>query len=603
MIGRIFRLSPYLCQRWPLVAVIVLLTVASSAATVLQPWPMKILVDYAFAAGPAPDWLAAGLRFFAFADRSVALVCLAGAATLALFGVNSALNAVLSWSWIAVGQGMVYQLAADVFARLQRLSLRYHAQHSVGDNLDRLTNDTWCAYSIASDVFVSPLQRLVTMIGIGVIAWQMDRWLTVLSFSLAPLLAVAVWYFGPLLKRRARQGREAQARLTRFVHQTVTSMPLVQAFAAERRNLDHFDVLVDEAVAASQRGVLIQKSFGLVSGLTNALGQAIVLLAGGLKILAGSATLGSLLVFIAYMRTLQNAWQGLLETYAKLKASEASLDRLFEVLDANDCMQELDHAQPLPAARAGRGAHLVFESVSFAYEPERLVLNEIQLDVLPGETIAFVGPTGAGKSTLVSLVPRFLDPCRGRVLFDGVDVRSTTLDSLRAQISMVLQEPFLLPCSVAENIAYGCRAATREAIVSAAESANAHEFIRALPHGYDTVIGEKGATLSGGQKQRLAIARALVRNTPLVILDEPSAALDQQTERDLLEALEQLSAGRTTLMIAHRLSTVRRADRIVVLDQGRIVEMGAHADLVNRGGLYQRLCSWQQDYVAEHISS
>ena len=240
----------------------------------------------------------------------------------------------------------------------------------------------------------------------------------------------------------------------------------------------------------------------------------------------------------------------------------------------SETVGEARDARPLPTNGSRGGAHLVFEDVAFGYEPNRPVLQGINLEVFPGETIALVGPTGAGKSTFVSLILRFFDPCEGRILFNGVDLRQATLDSLRGQISIVLQEPFLLPFSIADNIAYGCPGATREQVVAAAEAANAHEFIVPLPHGYDTVIGERGATLSGGQKQRLAIARALVRDTPVVILDEPTSALDTETESQLLDALERLSAGRTTFIIAHRLSTIRGADRIVVLDRGRIAATG-----------------------------
>jgi len=586
-----------------MLAAIVGMTATASATVVLQPWPMKILVDFALGDTPVPDWLSGALRGLSLEPGRGTLIVLAGMATLVLFALGSALEAGLNWAWMAAGQRTVYELAGDVFARLQRLSLEFHSRHSVGDSLDRLMTDTWCVYTIVSELLVSPFTRVVTLVGIGVVAWNLSPTLTLLSFGVAPVLAGSVCYFGPRLKRRAARKREAQARLTRFVHQTVTSMPLVQAFSAEQRNLEHFDSLVDEAVAASQHGVLVNKSFALVNGLANALGLALVLCAGGWQVLAGTLSVGSLLVFVAYVRTLQGAWQALLQTYAQLKTSEASLDRLFEILDASEAVAQARDARPLPTNGSRGGAHIVFEDVAFAYERDRPVLQGINLEVCPGETIALVGATGAGKSTFVSLLLRFFDPSEGRILFNGMDLRQATLDSLRGQISIVLQEPFLLPLSIADNIAYGCPAATRGQVIAAAEAANAHEFIVQLPQGYDTPIGERGATLSGGQRQRLAIARALVRDTPVVILDEPTSALDTRTESQLLQALERLAVGRTTFIIAHRLSTIRGADRIVVLDEGRIVATGTHGELLRQCGLYGRLHALQQDRAAQGVGA
>lgn len=602
MVRRLSRLIPYARRRWKTLAAIVVMTLAASATTVLQPWPMKILVDYALGEVAVPEAWASVLRGMSLELTAGRLILLAGAATLVLFAVGAALDAAMSWAWMAAGQRMVYELAADLYERLLGLSPIFHSRQSVGDALDRLSTDTWCVYQIVSDLLVSPVQRIVTLLGIGVVAWQLNPLLTVLSFSVSPLLAVSVVYFGPRLKHRAKRSREAHARLTKFVHQTVTSIPLVQAFAMEQRNMRQFGELVDDAVAASQHGVLVNKSFALVNGLTHSLGHGIVVFAGGLQVLRGTLSLGSLLVFLAYVRTLQGAWEQLLTTYSSLKISEASLDRVFEILDAEELVAEAPDARPVSEiVPHDCGVHLAFENVTFGYVPERPVLREVNFEARLGEMIALVGPTGAGKSTLVSLIPRFFDPRQGRVLLSGMDVRHATLDSLRGQISIVLQDPFLLPLSIAENIAYGCPQATREEVVAAAQAANAHEFIEQLPDGYDSVIGERGSTLSGGQKQRLSIARALVRNSPLVILDEPTSALDAATEAKLLQALARLAQGRTTIVIAHRLSTIRRADRILVLDQGRIVESGTHEELLARGGMYERFHVLQHGDPAEEV--
>jgi len=303
------------------------------------------------------------------------------------------------------------------------------------------------------------------------------------------------------------------------------------------------------------------------------------------SVLAGKLTVGGLLVFMAYAGTLQQQLGGLTGIYTKLQSARASIDRAVEVLDADPEVAERPDARPLRAVRG----HVRYQGVSFAYEPGRPVLHEVSLEARPGQVLAIVGATGAGKSTLVSLLPRFFDPDQGTVSIDGHDLRELDLRGVRSAVSLVLQESFLFPISLAENIAYGRPGADRSEIEAAAEAANAHQFITDLPEGYDTVVGERGATLSGGERQRVAIARALLKDAPILILDEPTSALDAETEGQLLGALDNLMAGRTTLIIAHRLSTIRGADRIVVLEHGRVVEEGSHDALLHREGIYARL--------------
>ncbi len=318
--------------------------------------------------------------------------------------------------------------------------------------------------------------------------------------------------------------------------------------------------------------------------------------------LAGVIPLGTLLVFMRYVRKMQNASGSLFTVFARLKAAEASIDRLMEVLESDEEITEDADARPLPAIRASSG-HVVLEAVTCGYDHESPVLENIDLEARPGDVVALVGVTGAGKSTLVSLIPRFIDPWQGRVLLDGVDVRQATLKSLRSRVSIVLQESLLPPLTVAETIAYGRPEASHEDIVAAAIAARADDFVRKLPDGYDSSVGERGSKLSGGERQRLAIARALLRDTPVLILDEPTSALDVQTEAELLAALERLMEGRTTFVIAHRLSTVRHADRIAVLDHGRIVELGTHSALLQQEGIYHRLHAAQTgDAAKEHVA-
>lgn len=592
MMHRYGRLLRYPQHQWRTLIAILGLTAGTSATVTLQPWPMKILVDYAFGQAAIPP-LVRSLFGFNLSLTPPLLVVIAALGSLGLYALNATLDTGLSWAWSAAGQSMVYELAQSLFYRLQRLSLLFHSQRSVGDSLSRLTGDSYCVYTLTSALLISPVQHLLTLFTISIVAWNLNSSLTLLSFFVAPIMGGSALFFGSRLKRRTKLNREAQSRLTSFVHQTVTAIPMVQAFSRESYNTRQFQNLAADAVVLSQRETLLKNAYSLANGSVATVGTAIVLYVGGQQVLSGIMSVGSLLVFLAYLQSIQGAFKGLFGIYGSLKSVEANIDRVLEVMDAKDGVQDAPGAKPLPARPLGARGHVCLEQVTFGYEPNYPVLQGITLEARPGETIALVGATGAGKSTLVSLIPRFFDPWQGRVLFDGVDVRDVQLKSLREQIALVLQEPFLLPLSVAQNIAYGCPGASFKEIVAAATDAKADDFIQQLPQGYDTVIGERGATLSGGQRQRLAIARALLVDAPVLILDEPTSALDVQTETLLLEALDRLMEGRTVFIIAHRLSTILRADRIVVLDKGKVVEMGTHQELLAACGLYKRLHSLQ----------
>jgi ATP-binding cassette subfamily B protein/subfamily B ATP-binding cassette protein MsbA len=590
---RYARLLPYTWRQWPALLLILGLTAVTSGLVALQPWPIKILVDYALGDLAVPARFSRLLQYLSPGPLPTTLIAVAAAASLGLFVLNSLLEVGLTWAWAATGQRLVYDLAAQLFYQLQRLSLLFHSQRTVGDLLSRLTGDVYCIYTVTDALLIAPWQHLFTLVTIGAIAWHIDPTLTLIAMVAAPVMAGSVLFFGPRLQQQGRQDRVIQSRLLNFVHQTLTAIPVVQAFGTEGQNRRRFQYLAEDAVSLSQRGTFLQNTYVLINGLIITITTAVVLYAGGLRVLSGALSVGSILVFLSYLQSMQKAFEGLLGIYGSLKMAEAGIDRVMEVLEVKEGVREAVGAEPLPVRSVGERGHVYLEGISFGYEPGHPVLQQITLEAHPGETVALVGPTGAGKSTLVSLIPRFFDPWEGRVLFDGVDVRQVQLASLRAQIALVLQEPFLLPLTVAENIAYGRPEASREEIVAAAVAANADEFIRHLPRGYDTVLGERGATLSGGQRQRLAIARALLKDVPVLILDEPTAALDAQTETLLLEALERLLVGRTTFVIAHRLSTVRQADRIVVLDKGTLVETGTHQELLTAHGLYHRLYDLQ----------
>jgi ATP-binding cassette, subfamily B, bacterial len=573
--------APYR-KGWALIFVATLLTTGLS---LLAPWPMKVLVDNVLDDKPLPAFAS----LLPGSGSTQALLVWVVAGGLVVFAAGVAAEALLTYLWIKVGQSMVYDLARDLFAKIQRRSLLFHRRSSVGDSMGRVTGDCWCVHTVVDELVFTPVHAVLTTAGIGVLMLQLDPFLTLLSLVVAPLMVGSSVALGRPIRRAGSRLRQAEIDVQSHVQQTLAGMPVVQAFAQEQRHSHRFGQLAVEAIRSQMRGEFIGGLNGLASGLIRALGTAVILGFGARAVMSGSLTLGGLLVFVAYLGTLHEQIAALTGIYTKLQETRASIDRVTEVLDAEPEVRDRPGAVRLRRARG----HVAIEGVTFAYEPGRPVLRGVSLEARPGEAVALVGATGAGKTTLASLVPRFFDPDEGRVMIDGHDLRGLTVTSVRQQVALVLQESFLFPLTVAGNIAYARPRASRGEIERAARAANVHAFIERLPAGYDTVVGERGATLSGGERQRIAIARAILKDAPILILDEPTSALDAETESVLLEALERLMAGRTTFIIAHRLSTVRHADRIVALDEGRVVESGGHHELLARGGVYARLHALQ----------
>ena len=557
---------------------------------VLRPWPTKVLVDNVLGQAPLDGVSAVAPPTLGEKQGLLLVACLA---TVLIFAARAAVGMVSAAASVTLGQRMVYDLAADTFAHAQRLSLLFHSRRQVGDLVHRVTVDTYCLQVLIASTLLPLVQSLLTLGMMFVVMWNLEPTLTLISLAVVPLLAGLIWCFGRPMKELGRQRRDLEGRMFSLVEQTFGAIAAVQAFTREERERSRFTKMADETIVAYRRSTAVDLWFKSLVGLATASGTAVIMWLGATYALEGRLSVGTILIFLAYLACLYEPLNSVVYTASLVQYAAAGADRVREILSAPLDVTDSPHAREM----ALRG-HVRLEAVTFGYD-KRPVLHEVSLDAGPGEVVAIVGPTGAGKTTLVNLLVRFFDPWSGRVILDGHDARDLTISSLRRQVGIVLQDPFLLPLTVAENLSYGRPEASREQLVAAAMAASADEFIRRLPQGYDTVIGERGTTLSGGEKQRLAIARALLKDAPILILDEPTSALDARTETQLLTALDRLMAGRTTFIIAHRLSTIRGADLIVVLDNGRIVERGQHRELMEMRGLYAALYQQQMD-LASH---
>jgi ATP-binding cassette, subfamily B, bacterial len=579
------RLARYGRPELGRLALLVLLTLSVAAVEALKPWPLKFVVDSVLAGQPFPEgtrWL---LSLPGGSSSEILLLWLAAASVL-MVALSAACRAAIAYAQAGVATRMVYKLGADLFFHMQKLSLRFHGSQPTGDLVKRITSDSRCVRELTINVFLPLLTSLASLAAMLAFMWKLDRTLCILATLVAPLLLIVIRILNRPMAERSYEHHQALGEITSVAEQTLTALPVVRAFGRESEEDKRFAAAWIRGDQTYLRSILSQMHFRIAAESVAALGLAAVLGIGGFQVLRGEMSLGSLLVFLSYLNALYAPIESLAYVSQGYATASAGARRVYEILDSSPELHDAPDASLLPL-RSETSGHIRFEDVTYGYEPGRAVLEKINVEIRPGESVALIGATGAGKSTLVSLIPRFADPWSGRVLLDGIDVRRLRIESLRSQVALVLQEPFLLPLSVAENIAYGRPDATLAEIEAAAASANADQFIRRLPDGYDTVLGERGATLSLGERQRLSIARALLKDAPVLIMDEPTSALDTNTETSILLALERLMERRTTLLIAHRLSTIRKADRILVLAGGTIAEEGTHQELLASGGIYK----------------
>ncbi len=558
------------------------------AANLLEPWPLKIVFDNVLHERQIHGWLNRLVLAIAGHDPS-AILGFAIIAVLAIAAVGGISSYVEKYLGTSVGQWITHDLRRMLYSHIQLLSLLFHDQKQTGDLISRVTSDIDAVQSFIVSGLLGTLINGMTLVGMVIVMFYINWRFTLIALSVVPLLFLIVYTYTRRIKEASRAARKKEGELVSIVEEVLSSIRVVKAFAREDYEVRRLEEQSLEEIDISLRARALKAKLAPLVEMIVAVGTCLVIWFGVRMVMDRSLSAGSLIVFILYLGKMYKPMQDLSKMVDSYSKAAIGFDRIREVLETRSQVNDRPGARPAPRFR-GR---IEFAHVCFGYTPGTPVLRDLCIEIKPGQVAALVGPTGAGKTTIISLIPRFYDPESGAVLIDGSDIRRFTQKSLRQQMAYVLQETLLFHAPVWQNIAYGKPEARRAEILRAAEVANAHEFIEKLPEGYDTLVGERGITLSGGQRQRIAIARAIIRNTPILILDEPSSSLDSASEKLVFEALDRLMKGRTTIVIAHRLSTVRGADIIFVIEEGTVAEQGNHEELLRKRGTYTELYELQ----------
>ncbi|PYU02781.1 MAG: ABC transporter ATP-binding protein [Acidobacteria bacterium] len=577
-------MSCLLRPHWKALTLAFIAVLGETLSDILEPWPIKIVIDNILQSKKLPDWLG-GFVSHTFGHEKLPILNFAVLAVVAIAVVGAASSYVEKYLTTSVSQWVTHDLRRTLYNHIQRLSLSEHDKAQTGDLITRVTSDIGAIQDFINSALLGMLVNSLTLVGmIGVMLYINWRF-TLIALSIAPALFVVVYTFTRRIKQASRAVRKKESELVSVVQEVLTSVRVVKAFAREDFEVSRFESQSLENVETALRARSIKAKLSPIVEVLVAIGTCLVLGYGARLALRGELSAGILIVFLLYLGRMYKPMRELSKMSDAVSKAIVGFERIQEVLQVEARVRDLPRARRAPRFKG----KIEFEHVNFAYDEKPPVLNDITFKLEAGKVAAIVGPSGAGKTTIISLIPRFYDPQSGRIKIDGVDIREYRLKSLREQISFVLQDTLLFHASIWDNIAYGKPDAEPQKVVRAAKLANAHEFIEKMPEGYATMLGERGMTLSGGQRQRIAIARAIIRDTPILILDEPTSGLDSSSEQAVIEALDRLMEGRTSIVVAHHLSSIRHADVIFVIKDSELVEEGTHEELLAAGGVYSDL--------------